>query len=72
MSVLWYQSGGSRLTDDVILGRPEGNIDGIQGSEQGETPGDALNDRAVPIFGELVDDGSEEKQVDDRPGKTPQ
>lgn len=61
--------GGSRLTDDVILRRPEGNVDGIQGSEQGETPGDALNDRAVAIFGELVDDGSEEKQVDDRPGK---
>ena len=47
-----------QLTDDVILGRPERNVDGVQHGEQGETPGDALNDRAVPVFGELVDDGS--------------
>lgn len=56
-----------QLTDDVILRRPEGDVDGVQGGEQGEPPGDALNDGAVAVLSELVYDGTEEQKVYDSP-----
>ena len=46
---------------------PQVHVDGVKDREEREAPGDALDDAAVTILGELVDDGAEEEQVDQRP-----
>jgi len=53
--------------DDVMVVRPDVDVDGVEDGQQGEPPGDAVDDDALAGGEELVDDISEEKDVDDGP-----
>ena len=48
-------------------GGPEAHVDGVEDSEQGETPRDTVDDGAVTRLSELVDDGAEEQDMNDSP-----
>lgn len=58
---------GAALTDDIVLPNPDVDVDGVEDGEQREAPRDAVDDGSFALREELVDDGSEEKEVDDRP-----
>lgn len=47
--------------------RPHVDVDGVQDGEEGEAPGDAVNDDLLAAVEELVNHGSEEEQVDEGP-----
>ena len=49
---------------------PDIDIDRVEDSEEGEPPANAINDDFLAAFKELVDDGAEEKEVDERPDPT--
>lgn len=46
---------------------PKVNVDCIQNTEERESPRDTLDDDVVSSLLELVDDGTEEEEVNDRP-----
>ena len=50
-----------------MVGYPEVYVHSVENSEQGETPRDTVNDGAVAVLGELVDDGTEEQNVNNSP-----
>jgi len=52
---------------DVIVGCPQIDVDGIEDAEQRESPGDTVNDSTFAFGEELVDDGAEEKDVNQSP-----
>lgn len=54
-------------TGDVVVPGPEVDVDGVQDGEEGEAPGDAVDDDLLSAIEELVDDGSEEEEVNKRP-----
>ena len=45
------------------------HVDRIEDGEEGEAPGDAVDDDALAGGEELVDDGAEEEEVDEGPDK---
>lgn len=51
--------------------RPEIDVHSVENGQEGEPPRDALNDSAVSILGELVNDGSEQQEVNDSPERKP-
>lgn len=59
--------------DDVVVGCPQVDVDGVEDGEEGKAPGDAVDDYGLGVCGgELVDDGGEEEEMDDGPdGKGP-
>ena len=56
-----------RRTCNVVVPGPEVDVDGVQDGEEGKTPGDAVDDDLLSAIEELVDDGSEEQEVNERP-----
>ena len=50
-----------------MLPRPQVDVNCIQESKQGEAPRDAIDDDPLPNCGELVDNGSEKKEVNESP-----
>lgn len=54
-------------SDDVVAAAPDADVDGVEDDEEGETPVDTIDDDLLSGFEELVDDGSEKEEVDDRP-----
>jgi hypothetical protein len=60
---------GENERRDVALMRPEVDVDGIQDSEQRESPRDTVDDDALAMGEELIDDGAEEENVNDGPGQ---
>ena len=54
-------------TNDEVVPHPEVDVDGVQDSKEGESPGDTVDDGLLAIGEELVDDRAEEEQVDQRP-----
>jgi len=53
----------------VVLAGPQVDIDGIKDDQQGETPGNGINDDGLSGIRELVDNGAEKKKVDQGPDK---
>lgn len=51
----------------VDLSRDESRVDGVEDAQTGEPPADAVDNVGRTGIGELVDDHSEEEQVDKRP-----
>ena len=47
--------------------RPQVDVNCIKKTEQGEPPRDAIDDGPLPSCGELVDNGSEEDEVNEIP-----
>jgi len=43
--------------------RPKVDVDGIQNGEQWEPPRDTINDNALSVGEELVDDGTEQEKM---------
>ena len=56
---------GQRQTDDVVVGGPEVDVDGVENAEEGKAPADAVNDDLLAALEERVDDGAEEQEVRD-------
>ena len=54
-------------TDDVVVPGPDVDIDCVQHAKEGETPADAVNDDLLATLEELVDDGSEQEEMDEGP-----
>lgn len=54
-------------SDDVVATAPDADVDGVEDDEKGETPVDTVDDDLLSGFEELVDDGSEKEEVNDRP-----
>jgi len=61
-----YEEGKDEC-DDVVAMRPDVDVDGVEEEKEGEAPVDAVDDDLLAALEELVDDGSEEQEVDDRP-----
>jgi hypothetical protein len=55
--------------NDIMTGSPEINIDGIQDTEERETPGNTIDDDTFSTGDKLVDDGTKEENVDDSPNQ---
>jgi len=58
---------GKDESNDIVAARPDVDVDGVEDDEQGEAPVDGVNDNLLAGFEELVDDGAEEKEVDNGP-----
>ena len=54
-------------TDDVVVPGPNVDVDGVEDGEEREPPADAVDDDLLSALKELVDDGAEEKEVDEGP-----
>ena len=52
-----------------MVGGPEVDVDGVEEREEREAPGDTVNDDSLAVVEELVDDGSEKQEVNERPGE---
>jgi len=52
---------------DVVVVTPHMDINGVQDTEERETPGDMVDDDMFPIGEELIDDSSQQKDVDQGP-----
>lgn len=52
-----------------MMTSPQVDVDCVENTEEGKTPGNAVDDDAFAFGEELVDDGAEEEQVDQRPEK---
>jgi len=65
--------GGNKERKDkrpnVMVVSPQGDIDSIQKAEEGETPGNGVDDHRFARREELIDDGSKQKQMDQRPNE---
>jgi len=51
----------------VMMASPKIDIDGIENSQKGETPRNAIDNDTFSLGGKLVDDGSEQEKVNQRP-----
>lgn len=47
-----------------MMSGPKIDVDSVEHSQQRETPRDTLNDGAVSVFCELIDDCTEEEEMD--------
>lgn len=54
-------------SDDVVATAPDADVDGVEDDEEWETPVDTVDDDLLARLEELVDDGSEKEEVNDRP-----
>jgi len=54
---------------DVVVGAPQVDVDGVEDAEEGEAPGDAVDDDSFALREELVDDRSKEEDVDEGPNQ---
>lgn len=53
--------------DNVVLGGPDVHVYCIQDSEERQAPSNAINDHFLAAVEELVDDGTQEQEVDEGP-----
>lgn len=51
-----------------MAGRPEVYVNGVENTEKRQAPRNTVDDDLLSGGGELVDDGSEQQQMDQRPG----
>jgi len=58
---------GEDESNDIVATRPDVDVNGVEDDEEGEAPVDAVNDNLLAGFEELVDDGTEEEEVDNGP-----
>jgi hypothetical protein len=54
-------------TYGVVVASPKIDVDGIENSEEGEPPRDAVNNHMISGREELIDDSSEKENVDQGP-----
>ena len=54
-------------TDDVVVPGPYVDVDSVEDGKEREPPADAINDDLLSALEELIDDGAEEKEVDEGP-----
>ncbi|KAG5977032.1 hypothetical protein E4U54_007147, partial [Claviceps lovelessii] len=52
-----------------MLASPKVDVDGVEYGQQGEAPGDGVDDGCLSTGEELVDDGSKEQGVDEGPNE---
>ena len=50
-----------------MTSRPNMHIDGVQNTQQRETPGNAINDDLFTGGEELIDDSAQEQEMNQRP-----
>ena len=63
------EEGDDERGDIVVIG-PDADEDGVQDSEEGEPPGNTIDDHGLRVGGgELVDDGTKKEEVDDGPSE---
>lgn len=55
-------------TNYIVAFSPDFDIGGVEKSQKRETPVDSINDNFLSFRGKLVDDGTQEEEVDQRPG----
>jgi len=65
---------GEHEGPDVVVVTPQVDINGVQDTKKSETPGDMVDDDVFSIGEELIDDSSQQKEVDqgpdeERPGR---
>lgn len=58
---------GKDESDDIVAARPDVDVDGVEDDEEREAPVDAVDDNLLARFEELVDNGAEEKEMDNGP-----
>ena len=63
----WAGEWSTRRTNDVVVPGPDVDIDRVQHAKEGETPTNAVNNDLLAALKELVDDCSEEKEVNEGP-----
>jgi len=51
-------------TKYIVTVSPKSHIDGIENSQKRETPGDSIDDDFLSFRGKLVDDGTQEEDMD--------
>jgi hypothetical protein len=51
-----------------VTGIPQPHIDGVENSQECETPVNSINYNLLPFRGKLIDDGTQKEEVDQRPG----
>jgi hypothetical protein len=56
---------GEDERDHIVVASPDVDIDGIEDSQERETPSNAINDDLLASVGELVDDIAEQQEVDE-------
>ena len=54
-----------RLTNDVVLPRPDIDIDGVQDRQEWEAPGDSVDNDMLSEGEELVDNGTKEEKMNE-------
>lgn len=55
-------------TNDVVVSSPNIDINSIEDSEEGEAPWNSVNYNLLSLWEELVDDRSEQENMNQRPG----
>jgi hypothetical protein len=54
-------------TENEMMASPQVYVNSIEDTEQGETPGNVVNDDSLSKREELEDDGAQEQEVDEGP-----
>lgn len=60
---------GENKGGDITAMSPEVDVDGIENTEERESPGNSVDDNSFSIGEELVDDGAEEEKVNNGPNQ---
>ena len=58
---------GKDVSNDVMVMRPDADVDGIEHRKKGEAPPDAVDDEFLAGVGKLVENEAEKEEVDERP-----
>jgi hypothetical protein len=62
----WHANG---RTPNEVFGNPEIDVDGIEDPKQRESPRDSIDNDLLSCRKELVDDGTQKKEMDQGPGR---
>jgi len=55
---------GKDKCDDVVLGGPQIHVYSVENGKEGKPPGNSVDDDTFALGEELIDDGTEEENVD--------
>lgn len=58
---------GKDKCDDIVLTSPDVDVNGAEDGDEGETPANAANDHFFTRAGELIDEVTEEQEVNEEP-----
>jgi hypothetical protein len=68
MSKFGLRAGGNHVhTNNIVMGSPNIDIDSVEDGEEGEAPRNAVNNNLLSLREELVDNRSQQEDVNQRP-----